>query len=156
MSNAKGLKCSRSRFWKLLRNPIYCGYVSLRSTESDEIQLIKGIHEALIPEVLFYEVQNIINTKRKIVGKAHEINEMFMLRKYLICPVCNRKLSGSFSKGKTIRAFDITNHNSNAKAANPIGKYQNSRRKDGINPIISFSIPLAVINLNELLRPVNL
>ena len=103
MSNAKGLKCSRSRFWKLLRNPIYCGYVSLRSTESDEIQLIKGIHEALIPEVLFYEVQNIINTKRKIVGKAHEINEMFMLRKYLICPVCNRKLSGSFSKGKTRR-----------------------------------------------------
>lgn len=103
MSNAKGLKCSKSRFWKLLRNPIYCGYVSLRSTESDEIELIKGIHEALIPELLFYEVQNIINTKRKIVGNAHEINEMFMLRRYLICPVCNRKLSGSFSTGKTKR-----------------------------------------------------
>ncbi len=100
MANVKGLKCSRSNFWKLLHNPVYCGYVSFSSPELEERQLIKGVHEPIITEALYYEVQGIINTKRKIIYKSREANEMFVLRKYLICPACNRKLCGSFSKGR--------------------------------------------------------
>jgi site-specific DNA recombinase len=103
MVSAKGLKCSRSNFWKLLHNPVYCGYVSFSSTEHEERQLVKGVHEPIITEALYYEVQNIIDTKRKITKKAHEANEMFLLHKYLVCPACNNKLYGSFSRGRNRR-----------------------------------------------------
>jgi site-specific DNA recombinase len=100
MACAKGLKCSKSGFWKLIRNPIYCGLISVSSKEEPS-QLIKAIHEALISESLFNEVQSIINTKRKITCKSDELSNTFFLRRFLICPVCGRKLTGSFSKGST-------------------------------------------------------
>lgn len=103
MANAKGLQCSRSNFWKLLHNPVYCGYVPCSSNDFEEKQLVKGVHEPIITTTLYNEVQNIINTKRKVVKKTHEANEMFVLLKYLICPICNRKLYGIFSKGRSKR-----------------------------------------------------
>lgn len=102
MAAAKGLKCSRSNFWKLVRNPVYCGFVTL-SSKSEGLQLIKAIHKPLISEALFSEVQNVIRTKRKIVGKADELKSTFTLKGYLDCPVCFSKLRGSFSRGSTKR-----------------------------------------------------
>ena len=146
MANAKGLKCSRSHFWKLLRNPAYCGYVSLVSNESKEVQLIKGVHEALISETLFHEVQNIININRKIVGKRHETNEMFILRKYLICPRCNRKLLGSFSKGKTKR-YPYYHCVAGCKTRFKAGKL-NDEYEDKLNQL---ELSLGVTNLFKLI-----
>jgi len=103
MVNAKGLQCSRSHFWKILHNPIYCGHISLFTKGIEERQWVKGIHQPLISEDLFNDVQNVINTKRKFASKTDESNQMFILRKYLVCPICNKKLTGSFSKGKTKR-----------------------------------------------------
>ena len=103
MANAKGLQCSRSNFWKLLHNPVYCGYVPCSLNEFEEKQLVKGIHEPIITEALYYEVQSIINTKRKVVKKAYVANEMLMLHKYLICPACNQILYASSSTGRNKR-----------------------------------------------------
>src|SRR6202012_5720782 len=101
MANAKGLQCSRSNFWKLLHNPVYCGYVTYPSDEGKEKQITKGIHEPIITEALYNEVQNIINSKRKIVKKAYNANEKFILHKHLICPACQRILLGSSSTGRS-------------------------------------------------------
>lgn len=57
----------------------------------------------MISEALFYEVQHIITTKRKITAKADHLKATFFLRGFLKCPLCNRKLCGSFSKGSTKR-----------------------------------------------------
>lgn len=103
MANAKGLKCSKSNFWRLLHNPIYYGYVSYTLNGFEGRQLIKGIHEPIITETLYNEVQNIIDTKRKIVRKTDVATEMFMLHRYLICPVCNSVLYSSCSKGRSKR-----------------------------------------------------
>lgn len=100
MACAKGLKSSRSGFWKLVRNPVYCGLIPL-SQKEQPLELIKGIHEPLISESLFNEVQAIINTKRKITSKSDEVNNFFFLRGFLTCPLCERKLHGSFSKGSS-------------------------------------------------------
>src|SRR5690606_7274071 len=43
----------------------------------------------------------IITTKRKISSKRDELKAMFFLTGFLICPLCNRKLCGSFSQGST-------------------------------------------------------
>lgn len=100
MANAKGLKCSKSNFWKFIRNPVYCGQIIL-SSETEGNQIIKGAHIPLITEALFYEVQSIITTKRKISCEKQDLSAMFFLKGYLICPLCNTKLRGSFSTGKT-------------------------------------------------------
>ncbi len=99
MVNAKGLKCSRSNFWRQIRNPTYCGIIIIQPRDNEEPQFIKGVHEPIISEGLFSDVQNVIKTKRKIKGKTDELKAFFTLRGYLVCPVCDRKLTGSFCKG---------------------------------------------------------
>jgi len=98
MAKAKGLRCSRSYFWRLLQNPVYCGLVRLSSSLINT-ELVKGIHEPIVSEHLFYQVQNIIRTKRKVICKTDELKKIFFLKRYLICPVCKSKLRGSFSRG---------------------------------------------------------
>lgn len=100
MADDKGLKCSRSYFFRLIHNPIYCGLIPIKFN-SGEQELIKGTHDPLISETLFYEVQRIITTKRKVTAKKDLLKTTFFLRGVLECPYCDRKLSGSFSKGST-------------------------------------------------------
>lgn len=102
MADAKGLKCSRSYFSKLIRNPAYCGLIPIKLS-SQEQYMAKGIHDPLISEALFYEVQRIITTKRKSTGKTDNLKATFFLTGFLTCPLCNRKLCGSFSRGSTKR-----------------------------------------------------
>lgn len=102
MAINKGLLCSRSYFFRLIRNSAYCGLIKVKCSPEEE-QIIKGIHEPLIPEDLFYKVQKIINTKRKVTAKSDNLEAVFFLRGFLTCPICGRKLTGSFSQGKTKR-----------------------------------------------------
>ncbi len=102
MAEDKGLECSRSHFFRIVRNPVYCGLVSIKFN-SGEQDLLKGTHDPLISETLFYEVQRIITTKRKVTAKEDLLKATFFLRGVLECPYCKRKLSGSFSKGSTKR-----------------------------------------------------
>ena len=102
MTEDKGLKCSRSHFFRLMRNPVYCGLIPIH-TDSETLHMIKGSHEPLISEALFYEVQKVINTKRQVVSKRDDLKAMFYLRGVLVCPLCGKKLRGSFSRGSTKR-----------------------------------------------------
>jgi hypothetical protein len=79
MACAKGLKCCRSHFVRIIRNPVYCGLVTKSLADSEEINTIRGVHVPLVSETLFYEVQDIINTKKKLSSKKHKINSMFFL-----------------------------------------------------------------------------
>jgi len=99
IANDKGLICSRSHFFRILHNPVYCGLISVKLNSSEE-QMIKGLHEPLISESLFYQVQSVINTKRKTTAKRDDLQSLFFLRGFLTCPVCDRKLGGSVSKGR--------------------------------------------------------
>lgn len=100
MANAKGLKCSRSHFWKLVRNPVYCGFVRLTSDDGEQ-QLVRAIHEPIISEELFNEVQKVIGTKRRAINKVDELKSAFILKGYLYCPKCGHRLSASFSTGRS-------------------------------------------------------
>lgn len=102
MAEDKGLKCSRSHFFRIIRNTVYCGLIPIKFN-SGEQDLVKGTHDPLIPETLFYEVQRIITTKRVITAKEDVLKATFFLRGVLECPYCKRKLSGSFSSGSTKR-----------------------------------------------------
>lgn len=96
-------KISKSRFYVALRNPVYCGKVFIERYKDEEAHLVQGQHEPLINEALFLRVQDILD---KNVKKVRPNTKMFSednlpLRGFLVCPKCNRNLTGSASKGRT-------------------------------------------------------
>ncbi len=97
----RGLKCESSSFWKLVRNPVYCGIITVNPKGDDEIEFVQGLHKPLISEELFNEVQEAIKRKIRPKGKTDELKSLFPLRGYLICPLCGRNLTGSVSRGRS-------------------------------------------------------
>lgn len=100
-ANLKGLKCERNNFWKLIRNPVYCGLIEIPAHKEDEITYVKGQHEPLISQSLFYQVQDVLRGKARAVNTKVNSSEMLPLRGFLECPDCHRMLTGSASKGRS-------------------------------------------------------
>jgi site-specific DNA recombinase len=103
MACINGLKCGRNNFWKLLRNPIYCGLIMIPPTKTEDIQFVKAAHEPLISESLFKDVQLLLGSRRRHYGKREDLKYLFPLRGFLDCPYCGRKLTGSISQGNTAK-----------------------------------------------------
>lgn len=101
-ANRMGLKCGRSNFWRLIRNPIYCGYIIVPPHEDEEMELVEGQHEPIISKTLFYEVQDVLNAFRRPTAKKTKTRSLgkLRLRGLLKCPTCERKLTGSGSRGR--------------------------------------------------------
>ncbi|TFF38591.1 recombinase family protein [Mucilaginibacter psychrotolerans] len=102
---SKGLKCERNNFWKIIRNPVYCGTIVVPPYEGEEMYFVKGQHEPLVTESLFYEVQDVLNGNKRIPATKVTSNEMLPLRGFLECPLCSRMLTGSASKGRHSRYY---------------------------------------------------
>jgi DNA invertase Pin-like site-specific DNA recombinase len=92
-----GFNKSKNCFWKAIRNPVYCGKIPVHR-DGREI-LTQGQHQAIIPESLFLEVQQILRRK-KVVTRSVRISDILPLRGLLLCPKCNRVMTGSGSTGK--------------------------------------------------------
>ncbi|MEO3405519.1 recombinase family protein [Mucilaginibacter sp. CAU 1740] len=99
MAKEKGLKCSYKNFWRHIRNPFYYGKVLIPKYKDEDEHLVDGLHEPLISEATFYEAQDFLDGKKKMKGTKIVSLEMLPLRGFLHCPLCNRKLTGSASKG---------------------------------------------------------
>jgi site-specific DNA recombinase len=95
-----GLECKKNNFFNLIRNPVYCGNILIPKYKDEETHTVKGLHEAIISETLYYDVQDVINGKKKIEkGKIHS-PDLLPLRGFIKCSRCNRVLCGSASKGR--------------------------------------------------------
>ena len=103
MANLKGLSCGRNNFWKVLHNPFYCGLVSVPANKTEEEEFIDGIHEPLISQQLFKEVQSLITSRRTRNSFKQKMKPVFLLRGFLICPFCGRRLTGSTSTGRNAK-----------------------------------------------------
>mgnify|MGYP002620068498 CR=1 FL=1 len=100
-----GLKCSKSNFCALLRNPVYCGKIAISEPETGKKYLVDGVHERLISPLLFGQVQEVLDRKRKKAPKKTVINEQLILRGFLVCPDCGKTLTGSASKGRSRKYY---------------------------------------------------
>lgn len=96
----KGIRCCRSHFWNLLRNPVYCGKIYLSAYKDEESRHVHGLHEPVISEALFYEVQQLLDGKKKDYRTQVGGKEILQLRGYLLCPRCGKLLTGSGSRGR--------------------------------------------------------
>jgi len=101
MANREGLNCDRMNFWRLIRNPVYCGKIVVPQHNDEEIKIVDGQHEPIISESLFYDVQDVLTgRKRKSAIKPVSLDKL-PLRGLIHCPNCDHKmLTGSKSKGK--------------------------------------------------------
>src|SRR3546814_12689674 len=85
-----------------IRNPIYCGKIVVPKYQDEEEYTVRGQHEPIITESLFYEVQDVLNGKKRFKEKTRTkivSLDMLPLHGFLRCQKCTRMLSGSASKG---------------------------------------------------------
>lgn len=95
------LKMSKNSFWYILLNPVFCGKIRVPAYQDEEEKLVKGQHESLVSQSLFYQVQDILNRRTRKVRKTTIFSpDEIPLRCFLDCPSCNRTLTGSASKGR--------------------------------------------------------
>jgi site-specific DNA recombinase len=66
---------------------------------------VKGIHEPIISEGLFHEVQNVLDGRKPVHPSVHAAKEELPLRGFLLCRKCGCKLTGSASKGRGGKYF---------------------------------------------------
>jgi site-specific DNA recombinase len=104
LAKKKGFKGTKSLFWFAIRNPVYCGKIFIAKYKDDESRFVKGQHEPIISENLYYQVQDILDGRKREPYKLKVVsNAELPLRGFLICPKCGRLLTGSQSKGLTKR-----------------------------------------------------
>jgi site-specific DNA recombinase len=101
----KGLDCAKANYYVLIRNPFYCGKISLPAYKDEQEQVVKGIHEPIISEELIEQVQRVMDGKRRNWPLKQNAREEFPLRGHLICTRCGSKLTGSSSKGNGGKYF---------------------------------------------------
>jgi len=101
----KGITCCKANFWHLLRNPVYCGRIYICKYKEDASRHAQGVHQPIISESLFYEVQDFLNGKKKTYRNKVGSLDILQLRGYLVCPSCGKLLTGSASKGRNGRYY---------------------------------------------------
>jgi hypothetical protein len=78
------------------------GKIFIPKFKDNESPLVQGQHEPLISEALFYEVQDVLDSRKRKERPNTKIVSQDNLpsREFLTCPKCIRILAGSASKGK--------------------------------------------------------
>ena len=87
----RGRPLTKQSWGRLLRNPIYTGWIVSGDTR------VRGKHEPLISEEIFQAVQDRINGKSRPHAK---VNEDFPFRGFVHCARCGKKLTAGWAKGR--------------------------------------------------------
>lgn len=96
----KGMTLARNRFSLMFHNVVYCGKIHIKAQGNEPEQIVQGIHEPLVDEVLFEQVQLVAGRKKTILSKPTTVKDELPLRGFLICPACAGNLTGSASRGR--------------------------------------------------------
>ncbi|RWY55396.1 recombinase family protein [Mucilaginibacter gilvus] len=95
-----GLRCKRNNFYVAIRNPVYCGKILIVKYKDEAAHTVNGLHEGIISESLFYDVQDVLSGKKKVEKTKVLSPDMLPLRGFIRCSKCSRVLCGSASKGR--------------------------------------------------------
>jgi site-specific DNA recombinase len=99
---AKGFTSSKTAFARILDNHLYYGGVFIKAYKDEKETIVEGIHEPIITKALFDKVQQVMYGRKKGKQKAPKTyNENFPLKGFLCCPICNKQMRASASKGRT-------------------------------------------------------
>ena len=96
LKTQRGSSLTPQTFEKMLRNPIYCGWIVISSWSVRE----RGSFAPLVSEELFGRVQDMLDGKRLSVAAHQRNNPDFPLRVFVTCGACGTPLTGSWSRGR--------------------------------------------------------
>jgi hypothetical protein len=94
----KGLTLTKQAFLNMLQNIFYTGKILIKAFKDEPEQIVNGIHQPIVSEETFQNVQMILNGKKKSY-KGITKNEATPLVGRLYCHLCNKPMTGSGSKG---------------------------------------------------------
>ncbi len=95
----KGLYVSKSQFWNLVHNMVYCGRVEISAYKDESAHYVKGIHQPLISEAQFDEVQDILHGRKRVTKVRSSKDEALPLRGFLVCKTCGKPITGGAVSG---------------------------------------------------------
>lgn len=101
LRSKKGNKLTLHVFLQVLRNPVYIGQM-----KSKKWGTRKGLHEPLVKEQVFRNVQLILKGKKPVVAPYKRNREDFPLRRFLRCGECNKPLTGGTSRSETGKTYN--------------------------------------------------
>lgn len=88
-----GKVLSKDRIHKLLKQPIYAGYVTGRLTDNE---LVEGKHPAIISSAVFYRNQELLFGKNSRKGERHSrVNPDYPLKGTILCHNCEKPMYAS-------------------------------------------------------------
>ena len=98
----EGKNISKTTLSSLLRNPVYIGQIRVPALEEEEEVLVDGVHNGIISDKLFYEVQEILSgrKKKRNTPSYYMLREELPLRGILYCSKCEGKMTGSKSRSR--------------------------------------------------------
>lgn len=104
----RGLRYSRSKFYDLLRRRLYTGYIEIPEWRNEPAEVVRGLHEPIIPVDLFERVQDRLVPRAdrpKRQGTRGGVRQEFPLRGHLACPECSASsepavVTASLSRGR--------------------------------------------------------
>jgi site-specific DNA recombinase len=97
LTTRSGEDVTSQTFHRLLRNPIYAGWVVVPSWTIRQ----KGNFEPLVSQDLFDTVQHILDGKKQLVRPYLRNHADFPLKVFVTCGGCGVPITGSWSTGRT-------------------------------------------------------
>ena len=100
---------------RILKNQVYIGNVvrnvvnkvsykskEKKRTNKEEWIISKNMHEPIVDKETFYKVQDMIKSKN---GSGHKLKYNYLLRPYLYCAKCGRKIAFNTRREKQVYIF---------------------------------------------------
>jgi site-specific DNA recombinase len=98
LTNRRGQPLSSQAIGMLLRNRLYIGMIDVPDFG---VRDKRGDFAPLIPEDVFYKAQAVLSGKLPSIAPLMRNRPDFPLRGFVRCAVCDRGLTGSWSKGRS-------------------------------------------------------
>ena len=105
MRTRQGKKPGMQLMAKIIRNPVHTGLIRAFGME------IEGKFAPIVSRELFLQCQPRVGNKFR-PGKRLATNAQFPLRRFVICTVCNKALTGSSSTGRHGTKYPYYHHDS--------------------------------------------
>ncbi len=94
LKTRRGRSLTKQTLSRLLRNQIYAGWVVSGHNK------VKGLHQPLVTQELFEDVQNALDGKNSAPVVHKKLNSEFPLKGFVMCAGCGKKLTAGFVKGR--------------------------------------------------------
>ena len=102
LRNRRGRPFIPQEFHRILRNPVYCGWIAPKSMPDLRV---KGLHRPIVSQELFDQVQDVLDGKKPVAAPRRKVNPDFPLKNFIRCGVCATPLTACMARSKNSKLY---------------------------------------------------